>query len=182
LVNQASPAFKDVYKFDKYRKKLATKTTNSPYPTAHATVLNEYGGLWLNGSGSPMILPKRVYDYMAPETTNNDRIKLATYLLGIETEYFRAHRNYAGVLHFTFLTENFENAITGDLFKDIDSLTIHPAYESYFSKIFKSLGVLINYSKQACPVSEELNIRVMMVNDEYIESQGAMTYEFDNDS
>ncbi len=143
LVNQASPAFKDVYKFDKYRKKLATKTTNSPYPTAHATVLNEYGGLWLNGSGSPMILPKRVYDYIAPEATNNDRIKLLTYLLGIETEYFRAHRNYAGILHFTFLTGNFKNVITGDLFKDIDSLTIHPAYKSYFLEIFKPLGIYI---------------------------------------
>jgi len=193
------------WEFDEYENKLATKTTNSPHPTAHATVLNEYGWLWLNRDGSPTMLSKRVYDLLIPNGTSEDRIKLAAYLLGIETEYFRAHRNYAGVLHFTFLTGNFKNVITGDLFKDIDSLTIHPAYESYFREIFKPLGVYVNYSKKASPASENENIRVMMVNDEYvdlmgdlelsirdqtggtisqmsknfyIESLGAMTYEF----
>lgn len=173
LANQASPSFKDVNKFDEYEKNIAAKTTKSPHPTIHDTVLNEYGWIWLNRRGSQRILLKRVCDYSAPETTINDRIKLAVYLLGIETEYFRVHRNYASVLHFTFLTGIFENVITGDLFKDIDSLSIHPACESYFSEIFKPLEAYINYSKQASPVSEELTFRMMMVNDEYIESLGA---------
>jgi len=195
----------DGWDFTGYDKDVASKTTNSPHPTAHASVLNEYGWLWLNRDGSPTMLSERVYDSIAPGISNKERIELAAYLLGVETEYFRAHRNYAGVLHFTFLTGNFENVITGDLFDDIDQLTIHPAYEKYFVQIFKPLGLYINYSRPTEKPKEKINIRVMMVNDDYkdlngdldvmikstsgnihtyktakfnIESLGAMTYEF----
>jgi hypothetical protein len=194
------------WKYTEYMDKVAPKTTNSPHPTAHACVLNEYGWLWLKRDGSPTILSRRVYDSIAPEATNKERISLAAYLLGLETEYFRAHRNYAGVLHFTFLTGNFENVITGDLFSDINRLTIHPDYEKYFVQIFKPLGLYINYSKSTEDPAKKINIRVMMVNDEYgdlagelvlmikntdgrvivtetrpfrVESLGAMTYSFD---
>jgi hypothetical protein len=194
------------WNFTGYDEDVAPKTTNAPHPTAHACVLNEYGWLWLNRDGSPTMLSKRVYDSIAPGISGKQRIELAAYLLGIETEYFRAHRNYAGVLHFTFLTGNFENVITGDLFDDIATLNIHPAYERYFVQIFKPLGLYINYSKSDEKPNERINIRVMMVNDEYkdlngdldlmiksesgnivayrttkffIESLGAMTYNFE---
>jgi hypothetical protein len=160
------------WKYSEYSEKVAPKTTNSPHPTAHACVLNEYGWLWLNRDGSPTILSRRVYDSIAPGATNKERIELAAYLLGLETEYFRAHRNYAGVLHFTFLTGNFENVITGDLFDDISTLTIHPAYEEYFVQIFKPLGLYINYSNTSEKPGEKMNIRVMMVNDEYVDLEG----------
>jgi hypothetical protein len=151
---------------------VAAKTTNSPHPTAHPCVLNEYGWLWLNRDGSPTILSKRVYDSIAPGATNEQRIELAAYLLGLETEYFRAHRNYAGVLHFTFLTGNFENVITGDLFSDIKVLNIHPAYEEYFVQVFKPLGLYINYSRPTEKPNAKINVRVMMVNDEYKDLEG----------
>ena len=160
------------WEYTEYSGKVAPKTTNSPHPTAHACVLNEYGWLWLNRDGSPTILSKRVYDSIAPGATNKQRIELAAYLLALETEYFRAHRNYAGVLHFTFLTGNFNNVITGDLFDDIDKLTIHPAYESYFVQVFKPLGLYINYSKSQEEPGKEITIPVMMVNDEYKDLNG----------
>jgi len=160
------------WKYSEYDGEVAPKTTNSPHPTAHACVLNEYGWLWLNRDGSPTILSKRVYDSIAPGVTNKERIELAAYLLGLETEYFRAHRNYAGVLHFTFLTGNFENVITGDLFDDIKTLTIHPAYEKYFVQIFKPLGLYINYSRPSEKPATKINVRVMMVNDEYKDLHG----------
>jgi hypothetical protein len=160
------------WKYTEYDREVAPKTTNSPHPTAHACVLNEYGWLWLNRDGSPTILSKRVYDSIAPGATNKERIEQAAYLLGLETEYFRAHRNYAGVLHFTFLTGNFENVITGDLFDDIKTLTLHPAYEKYFVQIFKPLGLYINYSKPSEKPGTEINVRVMMVNDEYKDLHG----------
>jgi beta-galactosidase len=120
------------WKFHEYMDGVASKTTNAPHPTAHPGVLNEYGWLWLKRDGSPTLLTKRVYDSIAPGASNKERIELAAYLLGMETEYFRAHRNYAGVLHFTFLTGNFENAITGDLFEDINELRIHQLYRIIF--------------------------------------------------
>jgi hypothetical protein len=160
------------WKYNEYEDKVAPKTTNSPHPTAHACVLNEYGWLWLKRDGGTTILSKRVYDSIALGISNKKRIELAAYLLAQETEYFRAHRNYAGVLHFTFLTGNFDNVITGDLFNDIDKLTIHPAYESYFTQVFKPLGLYINYSKSREDPGKEITIPVMMVNDEYTDLEG----------
>ena len=160
------------WKYNEYEDKVAPKTTNSPHPTAHACVLNEYGWLWLKRDGGTTILSKRVYDSIALGISNKKRIELAAYLLAQETEYFRAHRNYAGVLHFTFLTGNFDNVITGDLFNDIDKLTIHPAYESYFTQVFKPLGLYINYSKSREDPGNEITIPVMMVNDEYTDLEG----------
>lgn len=46
-----------------------------------------------------------------------ERQELYAYMLAAETEYFRAHRNYAGILHFDYLTGDFEGAITGDILK-----------------------------------------------------------------
>jgi beta-galactosidase len=139
----------DGWKFNEYDQKVAAKTTNSPHPTAHAPVLNEYGWLWLTRNGDPTLLTKRVYDSIAEGYSNEERIELAAYLLGMETEYFRAHRNYAGVLHFTFLTGNFKNVITGDLFSDIGSLAIHEPYLEYLTEAFKPLGVYLNFSKKS---------------------------------
>ena len=164
----------DGWKFNEYDQKVAPKTTNSPHPTAHAAVLNEYGWLWLNRDGSPTMLTKRVYDSIAEGYSNEERIELAGYLLGMETEYFRAHRNYAGVLHFTFLTGNFDNVITGDLFSDIESLEIHEPYLEYLTEAFKPLGVYINFSKKSIPAGTEVRIPVMIVNDEYDDQSGQL--------
>jgi len=160
------------WKYSEYQEEVAAKTTNSPHPTAHACVLNEYGWLWLKRDGTPTLLSKRVYDSIAPGKSNKERIELAAYLVGQETEYFRAHRNYAGVLHFTFLTGNFENSITGDLFDDIRKLTLHPAYESYLTQAFKPLGLYINYSLPEEAPEKDVNIAVMVVNDEYSDLEG----------
>ncbi len=155
----------DGWSFNEYDEGVAAKTTNSPHPTAHATVLNEYGWLWLNRDGSPTLLTKRVYDSIAPGYSNQERIELAAYLLGIETEYFRAHRNYAGVLHFTFLTGNFENVITGDLFSNIETLEIHEPYKKYLIESFKPLGIYINFTQKTMDEGASSKIAVMMVND-----------------
>lgn len=164
----------DGWSFEEYDKHVAAKTTNSPHPTAHAPVLNEYGWLWLNRDGSPTLLTKRVYDAIAPGYSNQERIELAAYLLGIETEYFRAHRNYAGVMHFTFLTGNFENVITGDLFSDIETLEIHEPYKRYLKEAFKPLGVFINFTKKTLQEGAATKIAVMMINDLYKDLTGKL--------
>jgi hypothetical protein len=104
--------------FSVYEQGVAAKTTNSPHPSAHACVLNEYGWLWLNRKGEPTILTQDVYNRIAPKAGYEERIETYAYLLALETEYFRAHRNYAGVMHFTLLAGDFYKSITGDLFAD----------------------------------------------------------------
>jgi hypothetical protein len=69
-------------------------------PTGHALILNEYGWIWLNRDGSPTELTKKLYPRLLGEgATAQDRLALNAYLLAGITEYWRAYRQYAGVLH-----------------------------------------------------------------------------------
>ena len=70
----------------------------------HAAIINEYGWLWLHRDGTPMNLSRRVYDHLVgPKATPDQRLEMDAYLLAGQTEFFRAYRNYAGVLYFTYL-------------------------------------------------------------------------------
>ncbi|MFB3830109.1 MAG: glycoside hydrolase family 2 TIM barrel-domain containing protein, partial [Bryobacteraceae bacterium] len=81
------------------------KSTNSAHPSAHAVILNEYGWVWLNRDGTPTELTKEVYARLAgPNATARERFELNAYYVGGLTEFWRAHRNFAGVLHFVYLT------------------------------------------------------------------------------
>ena len=96
-------------------------------PHAHAMILNEYGWLWLNRDGSPTKLTKPVYDsLLGPDATGAERLALDGYLLGGLTEFWRAYRNYAGVLHFVYLTCSFPGAFTSDHFQDLKTLQLEP--------------------------------------------------------
>jgi hypothetical protein len=151
----------------KFVEGMAEKTTNSPHPTAHACVLNEYGWLWLKRNGRQTLLTSPVYDSIAKGYTNQQRQELYAYLLAAETEYFRAHRNYAGVLHFDYLTGDFKGAITGDIFKNPETLEPVKVYDEYFTEIFKPLGVYVNYFPVKVKAGANEVIPVMLVNDEY---------------
>ena len=151
----------------KFQEGMAEKTTNSPHPTAHACVLNEYGWLWLKRDGQVTLLTSPVYDTIARGYSNQQRQELYAYLLAAETEYFRAHRNYAGVLHFDYLTGDFKGAITGDIFKNPGTLEPVKVYDDYFTEIFKPLGVYVNYFPAEVKPGTEAEVPVMLVNDEY---------------
>lgn len=151
----------------KFQDGMAEKTTNAPHPTAHACILNEYGWLWLKRDGQATLLTSPVYDSIARGYTNQQRQELYAYLLAAETEYFRAHRNYAGVLHFDYLTGDFKGAITGDIFKNPETLEPVKVFDDYFTEIFKPLGVYVNYFPAEVKPGSEAEVPVMIVNDEY---------------
>ena len=77
------------------------KSSNSAHPSGHAAFINEYGWLWLNRDGTPTVLTKDVYARLVgANATADERREWNAYLLGGLTEFWRAHRNFAGVLHF----------------------------------------------------------------------------------
>jgi beta-galactosidase len=154
------------WNIQKFQDGTGAKTTNSPHPSAHATVLNEYGWLWLKRSGQQTLLTAPIYDSIAKGYTNQQRQELYAYLIAAETEYFRAHRTYAGVLHFDYLTGDFNGAITGDIFKNPETLEPVHVYDDYFSEIFKPLGVYVNFFPSEVKGESLTSIAVMLVNDE----------------
>jgi hypothetical protein len=102
------------FKMTELEQMTGCKTTNAPHPTAHAHILNGYGWLWLNRDGTPTQITREVWEKVAPGSTAEERFKLNAYLLAGLTEFHRAHRHYAALLYFVYLTGNFPNDMTSD--------------------------------------------------------------------
>ncbi|MEB2362576.1 MAG: hypothetical protein HUU41_14205 [Bryobacteraceae bacterium] len=155
---------------------------NTVTPSGHAMVLNEYGWLWLLRDGTPTVLTERVYEHLLGKTaTGQERLALNGYLLGGLTEFWRAHRNYAGVLHFVYLTSCYEGAYTCDHFSDVKSLTMDPTFADYAGEAFKPLGVYLNFWQPNLKTGVERRFTVMMVNDSNEPARGNLVLTLDNE-
>jgi len=145
-------------------------------PTGHATILNEYGWLWLNRDGTPTELTGNVYRQLLGENaTPEQRFRLNAYYLAGLTEFWRAHRNYAGVLHFVYLTSSYPGAYTSDHFRDVKTLRLDPYFVDYVGEAFKPVGVYINFWRKTLPAGAEHEFLVMVVNDKPEPVTGKLT-------
>lgn len=155
------------------------KTTNAGHPSAHATLINEYGWLWLKRDGTPTLLTERVYEkLLGRDATPEQRFQLYAYYLAGLTEFWRAHRNFAGVLHFTWLTCSYPGVKTGDHWKDVEALELEPHFEEWVREAFKPLGLYINFWRSKLKPSEERSYSVMMVNDDPVARKGKLTLAY----
>jgi hypothetical protein len=135
-------------------------------PSAHAMILNEYGWLWLNRDGSPSRLTQEVYPKLPyPHESAQQRLETQAYLLAGLTEYWRAFRQYAGVMHFAYLTGSFPDAFTSDNFKDVRTLEFQPYFLQYVGEAFKPLGVYIHFWRRELPVSSDQEFQIMVIDD-----------------
>ncbi len=144
-------------------------------PTGHALILNEYGWLWLNRDGSPTELTKDLYPRLLPKnSTAEDRLALNAYLLGGITEYWRAYRQYAAVLHFVYLMSSDPLGYTSDHFRDVEKLELEPHFRDYLSNAFAPLGVYLSFWQPKLAAGPHI-FQVMLVNDEYTTASGTVT-------
>ncbi|HSB16411.1 MAG TPA: glycoside hydrolase family 2 TIM barrel-domain containing protein, partial [Bryobacteraceae bacterium] len=135
-------------------------------PSGHAAVVNEYGWIWLNRDGTPTELTKKVYaDLTGPNATAEERFAMNGYLLGGLTEYWRAFRHYAGVLHFVYLTCSYPGVYTSDHFRNLETLELDPYFADYVGEAFKPLGIYIHFWQPELKAGAERTFPVMMVND-----------------
>ncbi|HEU5080105.1 MAG TPA: glycoside hydrolase family 2 TIM barrel-domain containing protein [Opitutaceae bacterium] len=109
-------------------------------------IINEYGWLWLHRDGTPSSLAERVYPMMlGANASAEDRFAHYAYDIAAETEFFRSSRRFAGVLHFSYLTESHHGGYTSDPFRDIRALKLDPYFADYASEAFKPLGVFLKF-------------------------------------
>lgn len=147
--------------------------------TGHAMILNEYGWLWLNRDGTPTQLTKKLYPKLLGErNTTENRFALQASLLGGETEFWRAYRRYAGVLHFVFLTASDPRAFTSDHFLDIKTLKLEPHFSQAMEQAFNPLGVYLNFWHDTLAVDQDGYYTVAMVNDEDRTRAGMLRLSF----
>jgi hypothetical protein len=157
-------------------------TFNAEPPTGHALILNEYGWLWLNRDGSPTELTNKLYPrLLGPDSTAEQRLALNAYLLAGLTEFWRAHREYAAVLHFVYLTMSDPKGFTCDHFRDLANLKLDPHFEDYMGEAFKPLGVYINFFRPTLEADSARTFTVMMINDDSEPVRGDLALSLENE-
>jgi beta-galactosidase len=134
---------------------------------SHAPLINEYGWLWLNRDGTPTRLTEKLYPQLmgTTNTTARQRLDLYSYLLAGKTEFWRAHRHYAGIVHFVYLTCSYPGVYTADHFQDVRQLRLDAAFADYLGEAFKPLGVYLNFFQPELKAASAQEFKIMLVND-----------------
>ena len=118
---------------------------------------------------------------MPPNATAEDRFALNAYLLGGITEFWRAYRQYAAVLHFVYLMSSDPLGYTADHFRDVEKLELEPHFRDYMSHAFAPLGVYLSFWQPKLPAGKR-TFQVMLVNDEYHSAAGTLTVSLQSKS
>jgi len=136
-------------------------------------LINEYGWLWLTREGEPTWLSRNIYrNLLGPNATPEQRRELYARYLAALTEFWRCHRECAGVLHFCGLTYSRpakkpvpEGGATSDNFVDLDNLKLEPHFKRYVGDAFNPLGLMIDLFREKLPAGSVLKVRVFVIND-----------------
>ncbi|MCL5279671.1 MAG: hypothetical protein M1376_07170 [Planctomycetes bacterium] len=138
-------------------------------------IINEYAWLWLNRDGSTTCLTGPVYEkLLGPNSTTEQRRLTYAKYLAAKTEFWRAHRECAGVLHFCGLGYSRagdkprpEGGATSDHWIDLEKLTFEPNFEKYVRDAFSPVGLMLDYWTQDLPAGKEQEFKVVVINDLY---------------
>jgi hypothetical protein len=147
-----------------------------------AKIINEYDWLWLNRDGSPTALTREVYQQLlGPKATVEQRRMLHARYMAALTEFWRCHRQVAGVLHFCALGYSRpsskprpEGGATCDEFIDVKNLVFEPLFERYMRDAFNPVGLMLDFWADAVPAGGHRQLKVFVVNDLDRPWQGAV--------
>ncbi|MCX6874818.1 MAG: discoidin domain-containing protein [Verrucomicrobia bacterium] len=129
-------------------------------------IINEYGWLWLNRDGTPTTLTRDLYrNLLGPESTVAQRQELYAQYTAAETEFWRAHRQAAAVMHFTTLGYSRPDGQTSDHWLDIAKLTWEPNFHHYVRDAFAPVGLCVNFWRDTLSIGEQARIPVILIND-----------------
>ena len=140
-------------------------------------IINEYDWLWLNRDGSPTTLSRKVFEnLLGPHATPAQRRGISARYHAALTEFWRAHRACAGVLHFCGLGYSRTNGQTCDNFIDIERLRFEPEFQHYMAEAFAPVGLMIDEWRSQLPAGKELDVPVVVSNDLYQDWHGKVRF------
>ena len=133
----------------------------------NAYIISEYGDLWLTRSGKPTTVTKKLYANLAgPDAPPAVLFPLAARLLAAETEYWRCHRQAAGVLEFCGLCYSRPDEPTSDHWVDVKHLIWEPEFYRYVRDAFAPVGLMVDFTKERVLAgSQPTQVPVMVIND-----------------
>jgi hypothetical protein len=165
-------------------RSATTRGTDSVFP--NPLLINEYGWIWLNRDGSPTTLTDRIYEKLwnGPQLTSQERLRIYARHLAMLTEYWRAHRRAAGILHFCGLAYSRSappRGQTSDHFVDIKQLTYEPAFYQYVRPAFSPVGLMIDLWEKSYTPAQTITAPVYVINDlpETFEQEVTLSIERD---
>jgi hypothetical protein len=143
-------------------------------------VINEYAWLWLDRDGNPTCLTDKIYEtLLGPDSTVAQRRHLYARYLAALTEFWRAHRECAGVLHFCGLAYSRrgdiprpEGGATSDHWLDVAKLEFEPLFAEYVRDAFSPVGLMLDFWAEEVPAGSAQEIKVYVINDTYDEWRG----------
>ncbi|HET6556698.1 MAG TPA: glycoside hydrolase family 2 TIM barrel-domain containing protein [Prolixibacteraceae bacterium] len=149
-------------------------------------IINEYSWLWLNRDGSTTTLTDRVYKVAFPEaTTTEQRFETYAKATAILTEYWRAYRQSAGVMHFCGLgysRSGQPRGQTSDNFIDLDNLVFEPQFYKYVKASFSPVGMMVELWDKAFKGGAEIAVPVHVFNDTGTQWKGKMKLNVSGDN
>ncbi len=145
-------------------------------------IINEYCWLWLNRDGTPTCLTDKVYEsILGPNSTTDQRRLVHARYVAALTEFWRCHREAAGVLHFCGLGYSRsgdkprpEGGATSDHFIDLEKLTYEANFAEYVREAFNPVGLMLDYWADEAPAGAAQEMKVYVINDLETEWSGAV--------
>lgn len=135
-------------------------------PGTSPIIVNEYGWLWLNRDGTPTTLTRQVYrNLLKADSTTAQRRTLYARLMAAETEFWRARRSCAALLHFCALGYSRPDGQTSDHWADVEALTWDPEFATYVRDAFAPVGVMLDFWAEYLHAGQRREVPVVVTND-----------------
>jgi beta-galactosidase len=136
-------------------------------------IINEYAWLWLNRDGTTTCLTGSVYEkLLGPNSTVAERRLRDARSVAALTEFWRTHRECAGVLHFCGLGYSRagdkprpEGGATSDHFIDLEKLIFEPNFERYVRDAFSPVGLMIDFWAEQLDAGSQQKFEIVLIND-----------------
>ena len=144
----------------------------------HAIVINEYGWLWLTRDGAPTTLTKTLYSNLLGDSASVARLRHTCALYtAAETEFWRAYRAAAAVMHFNALGYSRSDGQTSDnwLPGGVAALEWEPEFFHAVRDAFAPVGVMIEYWEPSAKAGSTIKLPVILINDPGRPWTGAVT-------
>jgi beta-galactosidase len=159
--------------------RTSSRPSENPTPNrgTNAIVINEYAWLWINRDGTPTTLTKTVYrNLLGPDATASQTRDLYARYTAALTEFWRGHRQVAGVLHFVGLGYSRSDGQTSDPWLDLDKLIWEPSFSQYVRDAFSPVGIMLDEWAEDLPAGAKRQARVTTINDLYESWQGEIRF------